>query len=214
MMPAVADIGVADAVDAFCERVAFSPAETARFLTQPGASAYRSSSTPTSFRICMEANWQRGTRRSRPTISNTLMKNPLHAMSTSGTVAVLLPGAFYTLRETQRPPIDALRRHGTPIAIATDCNPGTSPLSSLLLAMNMAATFFRLTVTECLAGVTRQAARALGRQTDVGSLESGKWCDLAIWDVGAARRACLPHRVKSAAPAHLERSIVDVGAGP
>jgi imidazolonepropionase len=96
---------------------------------------------------------------------------------------VLLPGAFYTLRETQTPPVEALRRHGTSIAIATDCNPGTSPLTSLLLAINMAATFFRLTVVECVAGVTREAARALGRLHEVGTLEAGKWCDLAIWDV-------------------------------
>ena len=104
-------------------------------------------------------------------------------MAKAGTVAVLLPGAFYFIRETQRPPIDLFRRHGTQMAVATDCNPGTSPLTSLLLAMNMAATLFRLTVDECIAGVTREAARALGLIEEIGTLEAGKFCDLAIWDI-------------------------------
>jgi imidazolonepropionase len=104
-------------------------------------------------------------------------------MALAGTVAVVLPGAFYFIREQQLPPIDAMRRHGVPIAIATDCNPGTSPLTSLLLAMNMAATLFRLTVDECIAGVTRNAARALGLFDQTGSLDAGKFCDLAVWDI-------------------------------
>ncbi len=103
-------------------------------------------------------------------------------MAEAGTVAVLLPGAFYFLRETKAPPVELSRRHRVPIAIATDCNPGTSPLTSLLLAMNMAATCFRLTVAECLAAVTSSAARALGRD-DIGMLEAGKRCDLAIWNI-------------------------------
>jgi imidazolonepropionase len=105
------------------------------------------------------------------------------AMAKAGSVAVLLPGAFYMLRETKLPPLDAFRRHGVPLAVATDCNPGTSPMTSLLLAMNMAATLFRLTVTECIAGATREAARALGLLPQTGTLEAGKWCDLAIWDI-------------------------------
>ena len=104
-------------------------------------------------------------------------------MKASGTVAVLLPGAYYFTRETQLPPVEALRRVGVPIAVATDCNPGTSPLTSLLLAMNMAATLFRLTVEECLAGVTINAAHALGLGKQTGSIEAGKYCDLAIWDI-------------------------------
>ena len=96
------------------------------------------------------------------------------AMAQAGTVAVLLPGAFYFIRETQQPPVELFRRHGVPMAVATDCNPGTSPLTSLLLAMNMAATLFRLTVDECLAGVTREAARALGLLGETGTLEAGK----------------------------------------
>ena len=114
-------------------------------------------------------------------------------MARAGTVAVLLPGAFYMLRERQAPPVAAMRQHRVPIALATDCNPGTSPLTSLLLVMNMAATLFRLTVDEALAGVTREAARALGRLAAVGTLEPGKWCDLAIWDV--ERAAELVYRI-------------------
>jgi imidazolonepropionase len=105
------------------------------------------------------------------------------AMAKSGTVAVLLPGAFYFIRETKMPPVEALRHAGVSIAIATDCNPGSSPLTSILLTMSMAATFFCLTVNECLAGVTREAARALGGLDEVGTLEAGKRCDLAIWNV-------------------------------
>ena len=101
----------------------------------------------------------------------------------AGTVAVILPGAFYFIRETQKPPIELFRQHGVPMAIATDCNPGTSPLTSLLLTMNMAATLFRMTVEECIAGVTREAARALGMQDHAGTLEAGKTADLAIWDI-------------------------------
>jgi imidazolonepropionase len=104
------------------------------------------------------------------------------ALAAAGTVAVLLPGAFYVLRERQLPPLDAFRRHGTLLALATDSNPGTSPVTSLLLTMNMAATLFRMTVDECLIAVTRNAARALGRH-DIGVLESGRQCDLAIWDI-------------------------------
>jgi imidazolonepropionase len=105
-------------------------------------------------------------------------------MGAAGTVAVLLPGAFYMLRERQAPPVAAFRRHGVGMAVSTDCNPGTAPLVSLLLTMNMAATLFGLTVDEVLLGVTREAARALGRSGSIGSLEVGKACDLAIWSVG------------------------------
>ncbi len=107
----------------------------------------------------------------------------VEALAQAGTVAVLLPGAFYFVRETHKPPVDLLRQYGVKIAIASDSNPGTSPLTSLLLAMNMGATLFRLTVDECVAGVTREAARALGCLDGVGTLEAGKWCDLAIWDI-------------------------------
>jgi imidazolonepropionase len=106
---------------------------------------------------------------------------------------VILPGAFYTLREKQLPPIESFRRHGTKMAVATDLNPGTSPLTSLLLAMNMAATQFRMTVEECLLGVTRNAAAALGRSKNIGTLEADKKCHLAIWDI--ERPAELVYRI-------------------
>ena len=105
------------------------------------------------------------------------------ALAKAGTVAVLLPGAFYALREERLPPVQALRDAGAHIAIATDCNPGTSPLTSLLLTMNMSATFFRLTVAECLAGATREAARALGLLAETGTIEAGKSADLALWNI-------------------------------
>jgi imidazolonepropionase len=104
-------------------------------------------------------------------------------MAGAGTVAVILPGAFYFIRETQKPPIELFRKHGVSMAVATDCNPGTSPLTSLLLTMNMAATLFRMTVNECIAGVTREAARALGLRDQTGTLEVGKSADLAVWDI-------------------------------
>jgi imidazolonepropionase len=104
-------------------------------------------------------------------------------MARAGTVAVLLPGAFYFLRETRVPPVDMLRERGVAMAVATDSNPGSSPLTSLLLAMNMAATLFRLTAEEALAGTTREAARALGLTAECGTLEAGKWCDLAVWEI-------------------------------
>ena len=115
------------------------------------------------------------------------------AMAASGTVAVLLPGAFYAINETQKPPVQLLRDAGVPIAIATDCNPGTSPLTSLLLTMNMAATLFRLTVEECIAGATREAARALGLLDETGTLEVGKSADFVVWDIG--RPAELVYRI-------------------
>jgi imidazolonepropionase len=115
------------------------------------------------------------------------------AMAKAGTVAVLLPGAFYFIRETQKPPVELLRKHRVRIAIGSDCNPGSSPLTSLLLAMNMAATLFRLTVAEIVAGTTREAAHALGQIAEIGTLEIGKWCDLAIWNVD--RLAELPYHI-------------------
>jgi imidazolonepropionase len=104
------------------------------------------------------------------------------AMGAAGTVAAILPGAFYVLKETRKPPIDWFRRHGVPMAVATDLNPGTSPIASLRLCAHMACTFFGMTVPEVLLGMTRHAAAALGRP-DIGVLEAGRWCDLAIWEV-------------------------------
>jgi imidazolonepropionase len=114
-------------------------------------------------------------------------------MAAAGTVAVILPGAFYFLNETRKPPVELFRKHGVPMALATDCNPGTSPLTSLLLTMNMAATLFGIGVEECLAGVTRNAALALGLAGETGSLTAGKRADIAIWDAG--RVAELVYRI-------------------
>ena len=119
------------------------------------------------------------------------------AMARHGTVAVLLPGAFYFLRETRSPPVDALREAGVRMAVATDCNPGTSPLTSLLTAMNMACTLFRLTPHEALAGATINAAHALGLQTSVGSLQVGKNADFALVGDRTAGRSCVFDRLQS-----------------
>ena len=114
-------------------------------------------------------------------------------MAEAGTVAVLLPGAFYTLRETRLPPVEAFRRARVPVALATDCNPGSAPVTSLLLMLNMGCTLFRLTPEEALAGVTRNAARALGLGASHGTLETGKAADFAVWDI--ERPAELAYRV-------------------
>ncbi|MBV8801200.1 MAG: imidazolonepropionase [Alphaproteobacteria bacterium] len=173
---------MADAVDVFCERIAFTPEQTARIFVEAQRHGLK---------VKLHADQLSNgggaalAARHRAVSADHLEYTDeagVMAMADAGTIGVLLPGAFYFLRETKLPPIDLLRKHRVPIAIATDCNPGTSPLTSILLCMNMAATCFRLTVEECLLGVTRNAARALGRD-DIGVLEAGKRCDLAIWDI-------------------------------
>jgi imidazolonepropionase len=193
MLPAVAQAGLADAVDAFMEGISFSLAQTARVfaaaralglpvklhadqLSNPGGAALAAEFSALSADH-LEHTDEEG----------------VAAMARAGTVAVLLPGAFYFIRETQKPPVELFRAHGVNMALATDCNPGSSPLTSLLLAMNMGATLFRMTVAECLLGVTREGARALGLLTETGTLEAGKWCDLAIWDI--ERPAELVYRI-------------------
>ena len=174
--------GLVDAVDGFCEGIAFSPAQIRRVFAQA-----RSLGLPVKLHAEQLSNLS-GARLAAE--FGALSADHLEyaddgdaaAMAAAGTVAVILPGAFYTLRETQAPPIDAFRRHGVPMALATDCNPGSSPMTSLLLAMNMGATLFRMTPEECLAGVTRHAARALGLP-DQGIIAAGARADLAIWDV-------------------------------
>jgi imidazolonepropionase len=183
MLPAITREGLANAVDAFCEGIAFSPEQTARVFA-----AAKIAGLPVKLHADQLSNLG-GARLAAEhgALSADHLehadKDGAAAMAKAGTVAVLLPGAFYMLRECQAPPVAAFRRHGTRIALASDCNPGTSPVTSLLLVMNMGATLFRLTVEECLAGITREAARALGRLDEIGTLETGKWCDLAIWDV-------------------------------
>ena len=193
MLPAIAAEGLADAVDAFCEGIAFSPAQTARVFD-----AARAQGLPVKLHAEQLSNLGGAVLAAE---YGALSADHLEylddagaaALVRAGTVAVLLPGAFYFLRETQAPPVAALRRHGARIALATDCNPGSSPLASPLLTMNMAATLFRLTVAECLAGFTREAARALGRLDEIGTLAPGKRCDLCVWDV--AEPAELVYRI-------------------
>ncbi|URW75397.1 imidazolonepropionase [Sphingomonas donggukensis] len=179
----LAAAGLADAVDAFCEGIGFSRAQVVRVFE-----AARAAGLPIKLHAEQLSNLHGAQAAAEMGALSAdhleyLDADGIAAMAAAGTVAVLLPGAYYFVRETKLPPVDALRAAGVPIAIATDCNPGTSPLTSLLLAMNMGATLFRLTVDECLAGVTREAARALGRLDSIGTLEAGKYCDLAIWDV-------------------------------
>lgn len=185
VLPQAKNEGLVDAVDVFCERIAFTPEQTRRVfekakvlrlpvklhadqLSDLGGAALAAGHGALSADH-LEFSNEQGISRMRAT----------------GTVAVLLPGAFYFLKEKQLPPIGALRRHGVPIALATDHNPGSSPLSSPLLVLNMACTLFGLTPEEALAGMTRNAARALGLETSQGTLEVGKQADLALWDIGA-----------------------------
>ncbi len=183
MIPAVARDRLVDAVDAFCETIAFSRDQTRRVFEAAKAHGL-------AIKIHAEQLSNQGAAGLAASMGALSADHLEHldeagaaAMALAGTVAVLLPGAFYFTRETVRPPIDLLRRLEIPIALATDCNPGTSPLTSPLLAMNMGATLFGLTVTECLAGFTANAAKALGLAAELGSLEAGKRCDLAVWDI-------------------------------
>jgi imidazolonepropionase len=193
MISAIARERLADAVDAFCENIAFSPQQTARVFAAAEAAGLP---------VKLHADQLSNLHGARLAAEHGALsadhleytdQDGVAAMARSGTVAVLLPGAFYVLREKQVPPVDELRGQRVPIAIATDCNPGTSPITSLLVVMNMAATLFRLTVHEAVAGVTREAARALGRLNEIGTLEQGKWCNLAIWDID--RPAELVYRI-------------------
>ena len=182
MLPALAAEGLVDAVDAFCEGIGFSPAQVERVFQ-----AARALGLPVKLHAEQLSNLHGAALAARYGALSAdhlehLDQAGIAAMAAAGTVAALLPGAYYFTRETVLPPIDALRAAGVPIALATDCNPGTSPLTSLLLTMNMGATLFRLTVAECLAAVTIHAARALGRD-DIGLLAPGTWADLAVWDV-------------------------------
>ena len=185
VLPEARKQGLVDAVDAFCERIAFTPEQTRRVFETA-----RSLGLPVKLHAdqlsdlggAALAAGHQALSADHVEFSN---EKGISLMREAGSVAVLLPGAFYFLRERQLPPIDALRRHGVPIALATDHNPGSSPLSSPLLVLNMACTLFRLTPEEALAGMTRNAARALGMQASHGTLEVGKAPDLALWEIDA-----------------------------
>lgn len=185
VLPEAKRQGLVDAVDAFCERIAFTPQQTQRVFE-----AARALGLPVKLHAdqlsdlggAALAAEHRALSADHIEYSS---EEGVSRMRGAGTVAVLLPGAFYFLKEKQLPPIGALRRHGVPIALATDHNPGSSPLSSPLLVLNMACTLFGLTPEEALAGMTRNAARALGMQKSHGTLEAGKRADLALWDIGS-----------------------------
>ena len=181
-----------DAVDGFCEGIAFTPAQIERVFERA-----RALGLPVKLHAeqLSDLGGARLAARYGALSADHLEyagEAGVRALAEAGTVAVLLPGAFYTLHATRHPPVELFRRHGVPMAIATDCNPGSSPLASLLLAMNMACTLFRLTPEEALAGATREAARALGL-TDTGQIAPGLRADLAIWDV--AHPAELAYRI-------------------
>jgi imidazolonepropionase len=193
MLPAAHAAGLVDAVDAFCERIGFTAAQTEKLFR-----------AATSFGLPVKIHAEQlsdqkgailGTRYGALSADHLeyLGDDGVQAMANTGTVAVLLPGAFYFLRETKLPPIEGLRKAGVPIALATDSNPGSSPVTSLLLMLNMGATLFRLTPEETLAGVTRNAAKALGLGGSTGTLQAGKRADFAVWNID--RPAELSYRI-------------------
>jgi imidazolonepropionase len=182
VLPEIAERGLADAVDAFCEGIAFSPEEVARVFD-----AARALGLPVKLHADQLSDLGGAALAARfEALSADHLEYAseagIRAMAGAGTVAVLLPGAFYTLRERQLPPVELFRRHGVPIALATDCNPGSSPITSLLAILNLACNLFGLTPEEALAGATRHAARALALD-DRGTLALGKRADLALWRI-------------------------------
>ena len=183
VLPAVHYENLADAVDGFCENIAFSPNQISRVFEKA-----KSFGLPVKLHAEQLSNLGGATLAAKYGALSAdhlefLDQTGVEVMGESGTVAVLLPGAFYTLRETQLPPLDSLRKAEVPIAIATDCNPGSSPLTSILLCMNMSCTLFRMTPEEALCGVTIVAAQALGIGDEVGTIEVGKKAELAVWNV-------------------------------
>jgi len=179
--PQVARENLADAVDAFCEHLAFSPDQVERVFN-----AARELGLPVKLHAEQLSSLHGSTLAARFGALSAdhleyVEESDIKAMAASGTVAVLLPGAYYLLRETQCPPVDLFRQHGVPIALASDANPGTSPALSLRLMLNMACTLFRMTPEEALAGITCHAARALGVQDSQGTLETGKVANFVHW---------------------------------
>ena len=183
ILPEAARLGLADAVDAFCETIAFTPEQTLRVFK-----AARAHGLPVKLHAEQLSN-QGGAALAADFGALSadhlehLNEDGARAMARGGTVAVMLPGAYYFLRDTQAPPIALFRKHGVPMAVATDCNPGTSPTTHLPLMMNMACTLFRMTPAETLLGVTRHAAKALDLSDSRGTVEIGKRADLCLWNV-------------------------------
>ena len=195
IIPAVAKEKLADAVDVFCESIAFTPAQCERIFTAAKSHhlavkghVEQLTNSHGAELIARHGGWSADH-------LEFLDEQGVAAMAKAGTVAVLLPGAFYFLREKQKPPVEKLRALGVPMAVASDLNPGTSPFASLRLAMNMACVLYGLTPEESLAGVTREAAKALGRADRLGTLEVGKQADFLVWDVShPAEIVCARHR--------------------
>ena len=183
VLPLVHEEKLADTVDGFCENIAFSTKQIYRVFDKATALGLpvklHAEQLSNLGGAALAANYGALSADHLEFLDET----GVQAMAKSGTVAVVLPGAFYTLRETQFPPLNSLRKAGVPLAIATDCNPGSSPLTSILLCMNMACTLFRMTPEEALSGVTRVAAQALGIGHEVGTIEIGKKAEFAVWNV-------------------------------
>ena len=183
MIPKIAKLGLADAVDGFCENIGFSTAQIARVF-----GAAKKYGLPVKLHAEQLSNQGGAILAAEFGALSAdhleyICEDGVKAMAAAGTVAVLLPGAFYTLKETQKPPMDLFRKHGVPMALATDCNPGSSPITSPLLILNMACTLFGFTPEEALAGMTREGAKALGMGAEIGTLELGKSADLALWPI-------------------------------
>jgi imidazolonepropionase len=183
VMPRVAELGLADAVDAFCEGIGFSVAQTERVFEKA-----RSLGLPVKLHAEQLSDLGGTALAARFGALSAdhleyVSESSIEAMAESGTVAVLLPGAFYFLRETRKPPVDVFRRHRVPIAIATDSNPGSSPVGSMLLMLNMACTLFQMTPEEALTGATRHAGAALGKGDKIGTLQAGMQADFVLWDI-------------------------------
>jgi imidazolonepropionase len=183
MIPAIAAEKLADAVDGFCEGIAFSPKQIERIFDT--ATQHKLAIKLHAGQLSDLGSAELAARYKALSADHLEYTSEagVQALAKAGTVAVLLPGAFYMLRETQKPPVELLRRHGVPMAVASDSNPGTSPTASLLLMLNMGCVLFGLTPEEALAGVTRHAAKALGMEAHVGTLEKGKAADMALWDI-------------------------------
>lgn len=189
-LESLAAAGLVDAVDAFCESIAFSLAETERFLR-----AARNLGIPAHLHAGQLSDMGAAELAAQFGALSAdhlefLSEHGAHALKLAGTTAVLLPTAYFTLRQTTPPPVPMLRHAGVPMAVATDSNPGSSPCTSLLLALNMACTLFGLTPEESLCGATRHAARALGREDTIGTLEVGKRADFALWQIDRPAELC------------------------